>query len=99
MSVTFLDPRAEPGAPVEAYALSADPDAPGFTVGLLANGFPDSVAFLDQVEAALRDVLPHASFRRWDKGDASSEARKINAAGWLQKPFTPEELLDTITAF
>jgi len=32
-------------------------------------------------------------------GDASSEARKINAAGWLQKPFTPEELLDTITAF
>lgn len=74
MSVTFVDPRAEPGAPVEAYELTADVDAPGFTIGLLANGFPDSVAFLDQVQAALAEVLPHAAFRRWDKGDASSVA-------------------------
>lgn len=74
MGVTFLDPRAEPGTPVEAYGLAADLSVPGLTIGLLANGFPDSVAFLDQVEAALRDALPGAAFRRWDKGDASSVA-------------------------
>jgi len=74
MSITFVDPRAEPGASVEPYTLAADLDVDGLTIGLLANGFPDSVAFLDQVEAALAEALPAASFLRWDKGDASSVA-------------------------
>jgi hypothetical protein len=74
MSVTFVDPRAEPGAPVEPYTLQADLESAGLTIGLLANGFPDSVAFLDQIEAVLRDALPGAAFRRWNKGDASSVA-------------------------
>jgi hypothetical protein len=74
MSITFVDPRAEPGAPVEPYALRADLDAADLRIALLANGFPDSVNFLDQIEVALREVLPHATFGRWDKGDASSVA-------------------------
>jgi hypothetical protein len=71
MSVRFLDPRAEPGMPVEAYELGVDVAAGPIDVGLLANGFPDSVAFLDQVGAALAEVLPQARLHHYDKGDAS----------------------------
>ena len=74
MSITFADPRAEPSAPVEPYTLHADLDQAGLTIGLLANGFPDSVAFLDQVQAAMAEMLPHAGFKRWDKGNASAVA-------------------------
>ena len=72
MSVEFLDPRAEPGAPVEPYALSVDPGSRPVTIGLVANGFPDSEPFLDQVEKALAVALPDADFRRWNKRNASS---------------------------
>jgi hypothetical protein len=70
--IEFLDPRAEPSSPVEPYTLSADVTRSPLTIGLLANGFPDSVAFLRQVETALSDRLPHATFHHFDKGDASS---------------------------
>jgi hypothetical protein len=72
MSVTFVDPRAEPATPVEPYELAVELRGQAVTIGLLANGFPDSVAFLDQVEAELAPLLPDAAFRRYDKGDASS---------------------------
>lgn len=72
MMVTFLDPRAEPGAPVEDYALQIDAAAGPLTIGLIANGFPDSEEFLDQIEKALAVEVPHASFRRWNKHNASS---------------------------
>lgn len=74
MSITFVDPRAEPGAAVEPYELRADLETEGLTIGLLANGFPDSVAFLDQVQVALAQALPRAAFKRWDKGNASTVA-------------------------
>jgi len=70
--ITFHDPRAEPGAPVEAYELSIDVQAQPVTIGLVANGFPDSEEFLDQVEKALAVEVPTASFRRWNKHNASS---------------------------
>ena len=70
--ITFLDPRAEPGAPVESYALSVDALATPITIGLVANGFPDSEEFLDQVEKALAIEAPSASFRRWNKRNASA---------------------------
>lgn len=41
------------------------------TVGLLANGFPDSVAFLDAVETALVSRCPQVVIKRFDKGNAS----------------------------
>ena len=71
MTVRFLDPRAEPGAPVEPYLLGVDLQAGAVDIGMLANGFPDSVAFLDQVAASLGEVLPEARFHHFDKGDAS----------------------------
>ena len=70
--VEFLDPRAEPGMPVEPYELSIDVTNGPVTIGLLANGFPDSVNFLDRVEEALTAQVPGVSFQRYDKGDASS---------------------------
>ncbi len=72
MTVTFLDPRAEPGAPVELYELSIDLDAAPITIGLLANGFPDSVNFLREIEVELAKALPNATFRHYDKGNASA---------------------------
>lgn len=74
MAVTYVDPRAETATPVEPYELSVDLHGGPVTIGLLANGFPDSVAFLDLVGAALREALPDVSLRRYDKGDASTIA-------------------------
>lgn len=67
----FLDPRAEPGAPVEAYTLSADLTRPT-RLGLLANGFPDSEEFLSRLEKSLTERLPQATFVRFNKHNASS---------------------------
>ena len=83
MTVRFFDPRGEPAVAAEPYEL-ADPLDDGVVVGLMANGFPDSVAFLDRVEEAMRAAVPGASFRRYDKGNASALASG--------------ELLDTIAA-
>lgn len=70
--ITFVDPRSEPGAPVEEYALGIDVTAEPAVVGLIANGFPDSVEFLDQIETALVAHIPDVSVRRWNKGNASA---------------------------
>lgn len=73
MSVQFHDPRAEPMAPVEPYALASKLER-GVAVGLLANGFPDSANFLVEVGEALAKRLPGATFHSYDKGDASNLA-------------------------
>ena len=54
MSTTteFLDPRAQPKAVAEPYDIKVDLDSP-LTIGLVANGFPDSVRFLDHVEKTI----------------------------------------------
>jgi hypothetical protein len=69
--IEYLDPRAEPGMAVEPYQLSVDLVG-AVDIGLLANGFPDSVAFLEHVEEALATLLPEARFHHYNKGDASS---------------------------
>ncbi|MDH3683103.1 MAG: hypothetical protein OEV40_24510 [Acidimicrobiia bacterium] len=66
----FLDPRAEPLAQPEPYDLS-QPLEPGTTVALLANGYPDSVPFLEHIEAALSEAFDGLTFKHYDKGDAS----------------------------
>ena len=69
----FLDPRGTPVAPMEPYRGRAAL-APGETVGLFANGFPDSVAFLEQVGAALQRTAPGIHVKLWNKGNASALA-------------------------
>ena len=72
MAVEYLDPRSEPGLPESPYTLRFDAQAERpVLIGLFANGFPDSVAFLGHVERALQGLLPHAKFRTWNKGNAS----------------------------
>ncbi len=66
----FLDPRAEPLATPEPYELSRQLE-PGTTVGLLANGYPDSVTFLTHVEVALSEAFEGLTFKHYDKGNAS----------------------------
>ena len=69
----FLDPRGESVAPVEPYT-GRTPLAAGETIGLFANGFPDSVAFLQHVGAALQRVVPGIGVKLWNKGNASALA-------------------------
>ena len=73
MTIEFLDPRGVPETAAVPYELSADLSGQA-TVGLLANGFPDSVVFLDQAEAAMRAMRPELSYARYDKGNASAIA-------------------------
>ncbi|MFO1188119.1 MAG: hypothetical protein U1E97_00645 [Alphaproteobacteria bacterium] len=70
MSIVYLDPSAEPGVPVEPYLcrLSASDETP--SIGLLANGYPDSVPFLGHLEAALKALLPRAGFHQYNKRNA-----------------------------
>ena len=66
MPVTFLDPTAESGVPVEAYELFADTSGP-IRIGLIANAFPDGVKFMDNLESELATALPQATFLRYKK--------------------------------
>jgi len=69
----FLDPRGAPLAPIEPYRGRAALVA-GETIGLFANGFPDSVAFLEHIGAALARSLPGVEVKLWNKGNASALA-------------------------
>jgi len=73
MAISFLDPRGESAVEPTPYDLSTCLD-PGVTVGLLANGFPDSVEFLDAVGEAITAQRPGIELARWNKGDASAIA-------------------------
>ena len=73
MAVEYLDPRAEPGVPPTPYDLRVEASG-RLSLGLLANSFPDSEAFLDEVEEALRPLLPEAEFHRYVKPSASAPA-------------------------
>jgi len=67
MTIDYLDPSAEPGVPVEPYEcrLAGEDSAP--SIGMLANGFPDSVPFLQHLDAAIRTLLPGARFHHYNK--------------------------------
>jgi hypothetical protein len=73
MAISFLDPRGESAVEPTPYDLSTRLD-PGVTVGLLANGFPDSVEFLDAVGEAITARRPDIQLARWNKGNASAIA-------------------------
>ena len=73
MAISFLDPRGESAVEPTPYDLSTRLD-PGVTVGLLANGFPDSVEFLEAVGEAITARRPGIELARWNKGDASAIA-------------------------
>jgi len=72
--IEFHDPRSPTQVAISPYTLGIDLEhSPGVTVGLLANGFPDSVAFLEAVADALRERVD-VEVRHWNKGNASVPA-------------------------
>lgn len=72
--IEFLDPRAPTEMKVTPYTLGIDlENERAATVGFLANGFPDSVAFLEAVATALASKVGITA-RHWNKGNASIPA-------------------------
>lgn len=71
--VSFVDPRGVPGTAALHYGLRT-PLREGATIGLMANGFPDSDVFLDHIADAVSARLPAARFARFNKGNASKLA-------------------------
>jgi hypothetical protein len=72
--IEFHDPRGDSAVEEELYELRCDlaqKEGEGMTVGLLANGYPDSESFLFEVEGALKQILPKLSIKHWNKGNAS----------------------------
>ncbi len=77
MVLTYLDPRSAPAAPITPYAAKRVVPKPGepLRIGLMANGFPDSVAFLERVQEALQTRTPSDTvFVLHNKGNASAVA-------------------------
>jgi hypothetical protein len=75
--VRFHDPRGDIATPIEQYDLARDiraGDGAGVTIGLLANGFPDSEVFLSKVATVLKERLPNVTTRLWNKGNAGVPA-------------------------
>ncbi|NKB99380.1 MAG: hypothetical protein GKR90_12920 [Pseudomonadales bacterium] len=75
--VQFLDPRGEIATAEEIYNLTQDiraDEGAGMTVGLLANGFPDSEKFLSKLGTVLESRLPKVKTKLWNKGNAGIAA-------------------------
>jgi hypothetical protein len=73
--IEFHDPRGEVKRESFPYELSLQVTGSNQTkIGLLANGFPDSEAFLDQIACVLRETEPGVEIERYNKGNASIPA-------------------------
>ena len=74
--ITFHDPRGEVASAATPYELSHQfaEQGQGTTVALLANGFPDSDNFLNEVGNALKELMPNIELKFWNKGNASIPA-------------------------
>ena len=73
--IEYHNPDAAVGIEETPYDLSVTMNAAEpVSIGLLANGFPDSVEFLDEVGTALRELLPNIDVHAYNKGNASIPA-------------------------
>jgi hypothetical protein len=66
MAIRFHDPRPPTSAASDAYTVTGQHNRP-LTIGLLANGFPDSMTFLDALAAELASRRPGVAFVRVEK--------------------------------
>ena len=75
--IRFHNPTAKTAVAPEPYELSCDirpKDGADLTVGLLANGFPDSEVFIRKVGESIQKRLPNISTKLWNKGNAGVPA-------------------------
>ncbi|MCH1491300.1 MAG: hypothetical protein L7T24_02000 [Luminiphilus sp.] len=75
--IEYYNPDAPVGVEETPYDLSValKPESSA-CIGLLANGFPDSVDFLNEVGAALQKLRPGISLLPYNKGNASIPANE-----------------------
>ena len=75
--IRFHNPTARTAVASEPYELSCDirpKDGADLTVGLLANGFPDSEVFIRKVGESIQKRLPNIKIKLWNKGNAGVPA-------------------------
>ena len=71
----YHNPDARVGVEETPYDLSVAISSEDATsIGLLANGFPDSVEFLNELGAALQKLRPGIDVHAYNKGNASIAA-------------------------
>lgn len=75
--IKYLNPEARVGVDETPYDLSIQVDgAESTSIGLLANGFPDSVEFLDELGSALQALRPGITVHAYNKGNAAVPANE-----------------------
>ena len=73
--IQFHDPRGEIGVEITPYQLGLKVrGANQITIGLLANGFPDSVNFLAKIGKVIEEQEPGVTLEYYNKGNASIPA-------------------------
>ncbi len=73
--IEYHNPDARVGVEETPYELSLEIGSEDSTsIGLLANGFPDSVEFLHELGAALQQLRPGIEVHAYNKGNASIPA-------------------------
>ena len=75
--IEYHNPDAPVGVEETPYELSLTISSEDATsIGLLANGFPDSVEFLHELGGALQKLLPGITVHAYNKGNASIPANE-----------------------
>ena len=75
--IEYHNPDARVGVDETPYQLSVAIGQEGEThIGLLANGFPDSVEFLNELGTALRGLHSRIVLHAYNKGNASIPANE-----------------------
>ena len=73
--IEYHNPEAKVCIENQPYELSlAVKGSNSVNLGFLANGFPDSVNFLDELQNALQELEPGIEVHTYNKGDASVPA-------------------------
>lgn len=72
--IEFHNPEADGATEPIPYDLSVKVRGADVDLGLLANGFPDSGAFLDHLGDALRALEPGIRIHRFDKANPTMPA-------------------------
>ena len=73
--IEYHNPDSSVGIEEIPYELSLTVNSEATaTIGLLANGFPDSVEFLNAVGDAIRALFPSVRLREYNKGNATIAA-------------------------
>ena len=73
--IEYHNPEAEVGIKIHPYRLSlAVRGSNSVNLGFLANGFPDSVNFLNELQSAMQELEPGIEALAYNKGNASVPA-------------------------